>query len=99
EVDGLSQLGVGIVEMPRLVTPGLPSADLVRRQTEEEEVFRAHGAANLDVGTVEGADRQRAVQRELHVASARGLLARRGDLFRQVGRGIDALSGGDVEVG
>ena len=40
-----------------------------------------------------------AVHRELHVAGAGRLLAGRGDLFRQVGRGIDALTVLHVEVG
>jgi hypothetical protein len=44
--------------------------------------------ADLDVGAVEGADRERAVQRELHVAGAGGLLAGGGDLLGQVGRRV-----------
>ena len=43
--------------------------------------------ANFDVGAVERADGQRAVERELHVARARGFLARGGNLLRQVGGG------------
>ena len=42
--------------------------------------------ADLDVGAVERADGERAVERELHVAGARGLHAGGRDLLRQVGR-------------
>ena len=67
-------------------------------QAEQEEVLRAHLLADLDVRAVERADRQRAVQRELHVAGPARLLARRGDLLRQVGRRIDVLRVLHVEV-
>ena len=53
---------------------------------------------DFDVGAVERADGERAVQRELHVAGAGGLGARRGNLLRQVGRGNDVLGGLDVVV-
>ena len=55
--------------------------------------------ADLDVGAVQGADGERAVQRELHVAGARRLHARGRDLLRQVGRGDDPLGQADVVVG
>jgi hypothetical protein len=45
------------------------------RQTEQHEVVRAHALADLDVRAVERADRERAVERELHVAGARRLHA------------------------
>ena len=44
---------------------------------------------DFDVGPVQGAHRQRAVQGELHVARARRFLARRGDLLAEVGRRDD----------
>jgi hypothetical protein len=47
--------------------------------------------ADLDVGAVQGADGQRAVERELHVAGARGLGAGGGDLLGQVGGRDDDL--------
>ena len=49
--------------------------DLVDRQAEEEEVLGPGGLAKLDVRAVERAHRERAVQRELHVARPRRLLA------------------------
>ena len=54
------------------LAPG--AVDLVRGQAEEEEVLVARLLADLDVGAVERADRHRAVQHELHVAGAGGLL-------------------------
>ena len=55
----------------------LPLDYFGRRETEQEEVRRAHRLPNLDVGAVERSNRQRAVHRELHVARARGFLAGR----------------------
>ncbi len=62
-----------------------------RVEAEDEDVVRADMVADLDVGTVEGADRERAVEGELHVSGARGFHAGRGDLLRQVGRRDDRL--------
>jgi hypothetical protein len=60
----------------------------VREQAEDEDVVVADLLADLDVGAVVGADGQRAVERELHVAGARGFGAGGGDLLRQVGPGM-----------
>ena len=54
--------------------------------------------ADLDIGAVERADRYCPVHGEFHVARARRLFACRGDLFRQIGGGIDALTVLDVKV-
>ena len=42
--------------------------------------------ADLDVRAIERADRERAIQRELHVAGARRLRARGRDLLREIRR-------------
>ena len=47
--------------------------------------------ADLDVGTVVGADGERTVERELHVAGTRGFGARRGDLLGEIGPGHHLL--------
>ena len=47
--------------------------------------------ADLDVGTVVGADGERPVECELHVAGARSFGARRGDLLGEVGPGHHLL--------
>src|SRR5690349_1392331 len=71
---------------------------LVRPQAEQEEVLLAHRVAQLDVGAVERAQRERAVQRQLHVAGAGRLLARGRDLQREVGGGNDRLRERDAVV-
>ena len=48
---------------------------------EDEEVLLSGLLSHLYVGAVHGADGERSVQHELHVASARGLCSRCGDLF------------------
>ena len=60
--------------------------DLGRRQAEDEDVVVADEIAQLDVGAVERADRQRAVQRHLHVAGAGGLHAGGRDLLGEIDR-------------
>ena len=54
---------------------------------------------DFDVGAVERADGERAVEGELHVARAGGFLARGGDLLGEVGRGDDLLGERDAVVG
>jgi hypothetical protein len=73
--------------------------DLLDGEPEDEDVLVAHLLADLDVGAVERADGQRAVEGELHVAGARGLLAGGGDLLREVGAGNDLLGQRDAVVG
>jgi len=68
-------------------------------EPEKMEIFRAHGLADFDVGPVQGADGQRPVQGELHVARPRGLGAGGGDLFAYV-RGRNEFFGqGNPVVG
>ena len=54
---------------------------------------------DLDIGAVERADGQRAVERHFHVAGARGLHAGGRNLFRQVGGRNDRLGQADIVVG
>ncbi len=54
--------------------------------------------ADFDIGAVERADGQRAVQRQLHVAGAGGFHARGRNLFGQVGGGNDHLREADIVV-
>jgi hypothetical protein len=55
--------------------------------------------ADFHVGAVKRADGRRAVQRELHVARARRLLAGGRDLLGQVSGGDQAFGQRDVVVG
>ena len=54
--------------------------------------------ADLDIGAVERAHGERAVQRQLHVAGARSLHAGGGDLLRQIGAGDDRLGEADAVI-
>ncbi len=72
--------------------------DFRRRQAEDEDVGIADEVAHLDIGAVERADRQRAVERHLHVAGARGFHARRRDLLGEIDRGNDHFREADVVV-
>jgi hypothetical protein len=55
--------------------------------------------ADLDIGAVERADGQRAVQRELHVAGAGGFHAGGRDLLGEVGGRNDHFGEADIVVG
>src|SRR5262249_43634116 len=83
-VEGSAKLGIFVIVRPGSV-PGGARLDLVRRQTEDEDVVAAHGIPDLDVGPIQGADGERPVEGELHVARARGLRPCGGDLLRQFG--------------
>ncbi len=99
EVDRPSQRRVALVVGTRHIALGLQRDHLGLAHPEEEEVVIADEAPDLDVGAVVGADGQRPVEGELHVAGAGGLLAGQGDLLGQVGRRDDLLGEGDVVVG
>ena len=72
--------------------------DLRRGQAEDEDIVVADLLVDLDIGAVERADGQRAVERQLHVAGAGGFDAGGRDLLGQVGRGHDHLGQRDVVV-
>ena len=72
---------VGAVDRSRIVAPRSPGADLRLVEAEDEDVVRADRVADLDVRAIERADRQRAVQRELHIAGARCFGSGRGNLL------------------
>ena len=91
-VDGLLQARVGLVVGGRTVALGVELLHLVHGHAEEEEVLGADAFADLHVRAVERADGQRAVEGELHVAGAGGLLAGLRDLLVQVG-GRDQVLG------
>jgi hypothetical protein len=61
-------------------------------EAKQEEVVLADVLADFDVGAIEGSNRERAVEGELHVAGAGGFLAREGDLLGEIRGGIDAFA-------
>ena len=73
--------------------------DLVGGQAEDEQVVGADLISDFDVGPVQRSHRQGAVQGKLHVAGARRLLARRGNLLAEVGRRDDLLGHGHPVIG
>ena len=85
-------------DLPPAGSPGWRAATSVRsgRTGRSSPRPRARGSR---VRAVEGADGERAVEGELHVAGAGGFLARGRDLLRQVRRGVYACAVLDVEVG
>ncbi len=97
-VERLPELGVLAVVTPRVVTLAPQTRDLLDAVPEDEDVVRADGVADFDVGAVERAERERAVQRELHVAGAGGLGAGGRNLLGEIGRRDDIGGGGDVVV-
>ena len=72
--------------------------DLIGGLTEDIDVLLAHLLADLHIGTVHGAQRQRAVQHELHVAGAGSFLGGKADLLGQVAGGDQLFGGGNVVV-
>ena len=75
QVNDHFQLGIGMINIHGIVALIFERVDFGSGQAEQEEVLRAHFFANLDIGAVQGADSQRAIHAELHVAGAGGLFA------------------------
>ena len=99
EVDHFAQRRVLIVIIARAIATGLHLSDFRGREAEEEEILRADFLADFDVRTVERADGERPVERELHIAGAARFLAGGGDLLGQIGGGINEVRVLHVEVG
>ena len=99
QVDRL--LGDRVVFQPGqgVIAVAVDLGQLVGGVAEEEEVVLAHPLADFDVGAVEGADREGAVESHLHVAGAGGLHAGGGNLLGEIHRGIDPLAQLHAEVG
>ena len=71
---------------------------LASRDAEQEHILVAHALTNLDICAVECAERDRAIDHQLHVAGTGGLLTRNGDLLGQVGSRDDDLGQRDFIV-
>ena len=82
----------------RLVAVGAALGDLLGGQAEDDDVVVADALLDLDIGAVERADGDRAVQRELHVAGAGGFHAGGRDLLGQIGRRHHDLGQADIVV-
>ena len=71
---------------------------LVRLETEDKDVVHPDTIANLDIGPVEGPNRERAVERKLHVARAGRFHPCGRDLLGQIGRRNDRLGQAHVVI-
>jgi len=91
-------LEAGGHEFARVVAAAPEGLDLPGGHAEEEHVLVPDLLADLDVRAVERAERHGAVEHELHVARARGLLGGKADLLGDVCRGDEPLGGRDVVV-
>ena len=85
-------------EFVRTVPPLAELFHLVDVHAEDEDVVLADLVSDLDVRAVERADRERAVQGELHVAGAGRLGSGKGNLLGEVGGGNDLFGEGDAVV-
>src|SRR5439155_6966896 len=74
------------------VVPAPAARHLVRAQPEQEEVLLAPLLRHLDGRAVACADRESPIHHVLHVAGAARLVARGGDLVRDVGRSEEHTS-------
>src|SRR6202453_2209631 len=81
------------------VDPASPRGlDFARGQAKYEDIRVADEIFQLDIGAVERADRQRPVQRHLHVSGPGGFHARGRDLLGEIDRRDDHLGEADVVV-
>src|SRR5450631_2160328 len=53
------EVGIGIELEPRLIAGRAPGRDLLRREAENEHIFRSHMVTDLDIGPVQCADGER----------------------------------------
>ena len=91
-VDNLRHLGVVPVDLGRCsAVVDTLEFGFIGIEPEDEDIILPHLFAYLDIGPVQGADGQGAVQRELHVAGAGGLGAGGGDLLGEIGGRNDQL--------
>ena len=81
-----------------MVAHALQRVDLGGQHTEDDLVLMAGGVGDLNVRAVQRAQRDRAVQHELHVAGAGCLGAGQRDLLRDLGGGHQALGQADAVV-
>ena len=99
KADGTADVGIALHPLGGVVIAhGIAVDDLIGGLAEDVDILFSHLLADLHVGTVHGAEGQRTVQHELHVAGAGSLLGSKADLLGQVA-GRDQLFGsGNVVV-
>ncbi len=91
-------LGVGLVDGLGVVG-GAEGYDFFGLEAEDEAVVFAGFFGDFNIGAVEGADGEGAVEHQLHVAGAGGFHTCEGDLLGDVGCRDDLFCEGDAVVG
>src|SRR5215475_225374 len=66
-------------------TVAMVGGDLFGAKPENEDIRFTHFLADFDIGPIERADRQRAIEGEFHIAGPGSLRASGGDLLADVG--------------
>ena len=96
---GLADLLVGFIDLHGVVVVlAIHILHGVCTHAEDVDVIHAHLLADLHVGAIHGANGQRAVHHELHVAGAAGLLGGGGQLLGNFCRRNQHFRGGDIVV-
>ncbi len=80
----------------RIVAFRFQGFHLFNRVAEDKDVLLAHLLSDFHVSAIQRPDGQRAVQRQLHVAGARGFFTRGGDLLGDIRR-RDQFSAADAQ--
>lgn len=88
---------VNIVLRP--ISRSIDRLQLLFGLSEEKDILLARLLADLDICPVPGPDRERAVQREFHIACARSFGSGRRNLFRQICRRNDDFRLLDIIIG
>jgi len=87
------------VVIHRPVTAGLQCRDFLDGQAEEKKIIRADFLPDFNIGAIQGPDGEGPVHGKFHIAGSRSLLSGQGNLFGQVGHGIDRMTGLDIVIG
>src|SRR6185312_5635820 len=93
------QLRVGRHRAARLIARAAQRRHLERGIAKYENIVGTHVIQNFDIRTVQRANRQGTIERQLHVPGTRSFGARRRDLFRQVRGRDDQFGEADAVVG
>lgn len=99
-LEDFEELGRALLERGLIVRVGVANGlDVLSEVTEQECVLLADVLGDLNVGAVDGAEKQCTVQAELHVTSTRGLGTGCTDLNTDVRSGDQNLGDRDAVVG
>ena len=99
QTDRLAEVWISMVVFQRLIPGCLFFSHFLGGQAEQEKVFCSYLIADLDIRAVQGPDRERPVQSELHIARTGSFIAGRGDLLGQVCGRVNPLGLLNIVVG